>query len=64
MFTRVNADLGMRIKEATEAEVAKKAAPKPPVKAMGAMNLETKRAVFGTAHNAGIFAHKKQSARA
>ncbi|KAI0379465.1 heme-dependent catalase [Hypomontagnella monticulosa] len=64
MFTKVNADLGMRIQKATEEEVAKKTAPKPPVKAMGAMNLGAKKAAFGKGHNAGIFAHKRQSAQA
>ncbi|KAI1407968.1 heme-dependent catalase [Hypoxylon sp. FL1857] len=64
MFTRVNADLGQRIKTATEAEVAKNACPpKPPVKAMGALNianLEGKQA----GHNVGIFAHKKRNLQA
>ena len=54
MFTRVNADLGQRIKTATEALVAQTPVSKIASKA-AAMSINDNQ------HNTGMFAHKQRN---
>lgn len=68
MFTRVNADLGKRIKDATEAQVAGATAPAKPAKSnvaakfadMKLADLHAKKQAPHTSpHNFDLFAHKQ-----